>query len=112
MRYGFDPTLASVASLINANGNTTLQNYTADLNPTNPVSRLAITGLQVVGGAVNLTWVGCSNAWQYLECSPSLTASQWTTIFTNSPPTSSTNTVIHNSGGSLSNFFYRIKANR
>ena len=112
LHYGFDPTLASVASMINANGNTTLQNYTADLNPTNPASRLAITGLQVAGGAVSLTWIGGSNAWQYLECSPSLTSNQWTTIFTNTPPTSSTNTVIQTGGGSLSNLFYRIKAIR
>ena len=112
LHYGFDPTLVSVASIINANGNTTLQNYTADLNPTNPASRLAITGLQVAGGAVSLTWIGGSSAWQYLECSPSLTSNQWTTIFTNTPPTSSTNTVIQTGGGSLSNLFYRIKAIR
>ena len=112
LRYGFDPTLVSVASLINSNGNTTLQNYTADLNPTNASSRLAITVLQVNGSDVSLTWIGGSNAWQFLECSPSLASNQWIAIFTNTPPTSSTNTVIHTGGNSGSNLFYRIKVTR
>ncbi len=110
--YGFDPTLAAVAKLINTNGNTTLQNYLADLNPTNAASRLAITKLQVTGGNVNLTWIGGNNAWQYLECSPSLTTNQWTTISTNIPPTSITNNFIHTGANGGSNLFYRIKATR
>ena len=110
--YGFDPTLAAVAKLINTNGNTTLQNYLADLNPTNAASRLAITKLQVTGGNVNLTWIGGNNAWQYLECSPSLTTNQWTTISTNNPPTSITNNFIHTGANGGSNLFYRIKATR
>ena len=112
LRYGFDPTLASVASFINANGSTTLQNYIADLNPTNAASRLAITGLQVAGGNINLTWIGGNNAWQYLECSSSLASGQWTAVFTNTPPTTITNTVIHTGGNTGSNLFYRVKATR
>ena len=110
--YGFDPTLASVAKLINANGNTTLQNYLADLNPTNAASRLAITRLQVTGGNVNLTWIGGNNAWQYLECSPSLTTNQWTAIFTNIPPTSITNSITHIGAAAATNLFYRVNARR
>jgi hypothetical protein len=110
--YGFDPTLASVATLTNANGYTTLQNYTADLNPTNAASRLAIINLNTVGSDIRLTWAGGVNAWQYLQCSPTLPAVQWTTIFTNTPPTAVTNSVIHTGATTGTNLFYRIKALR
>jgi hypothetical protein len=112
LRFGFDPTLASVANIINANGNTTLQNYIADLNPTNSASRLALTAVQVNGSNVSLAWIGGNNAWQYLECSSTLSSNQWTTIFTNAPPTPTTNIVIHSIAGGSSNLFYHIKATR
>ncbi|MCU0784035.1 MAG: hypothetical protein MUF81_08310 [Verrucomicrobia bacterium] len=112
LRYGFDPTLASFANLINANGNTTLQNYIADLNPNNAASRLAFTGMYVAGSNVTLTWIGGNNVWQYLECSPTLASNQWATIFTNTPPTPTTNMVIHSGAAAGSNLFYRIKATR
>ena len=112
IQYGFDPTLASVASMINSNGNTTLQNYTADLNPTNAASQLAFINLGIVGNDVHLTWIGGSEAWQYLECSPSLSAPHWTTIFTNTPPTSITNSIVNTGAADGTNIFYRINAHR
>jgi hypothetical protein len=49
--YGFDPTLASIASLTASNGNNTvLQCYIADLNPTNPASCLSIQGFSRTDG--------------------------------------------------------------
>jgi len=110
IKYGFDPTLASVASLVNANGNTTLQNYTADLNPTNASSRLAFTGLNFSNTNLQFTWIGGVNATQYLLSSPTLTASQWNVVFTNTPPTSITNYQVQPVG--ITNLFYRIEATR
>ena len=111
LSYGLDPTLAAVAGFTNANGYTTLQSYQADLNPLDPASRLAFTGLAASNNFVRLTWVGGANAWQYLECSPTLSAPQWTTVFTNSPPTAVNNSVscIAYAG---TNLFYRINAHR
>jgi len=99
-------------SLVASNGYTVLHCYDADLNPTNATSRLAITGLGVVSGNAHLTWIGGNNAWQYVECTPSLASDQWTTIFTNTPPTAITNTVILGGADGFTNLFYRIKANR
>jgi hypothetical protein len=112
IEYGFDPTIAGFGSLIASNGLTVLPCYDADLNPTNAASQLAFINLGIVGNDVHLTWIGGSEAWQYLECSPSLSAPQWTTIFTNTPPTSITNSVIHTSAAAATNLFYRIKADR
>jgi len=112
LAHGFDPTLASVASLVNLNGYTTLQCYLADLDPANPASRLAIIRFAVVGNDVHLAWRGGSNAWQYLECASSLAPNQWSAIYTNTPPTALTNSVIHPGAASATNLFYRINAHR
>jgi formylglycine-generating enzyme required for sulfatase activity len=112
IEYGFDPTIAGTASLTASNGNTVLQCYLADINPTNTASCLAITGIGVVSNEVHLAWIGGNNAWQYLECSPSLASEQWTPIFTNAPPTTTTNTIIQTDAAAFTNLFYRIKANR
>ena len=111
IKYGFDPTLATTASLINSNGYTTFQNYTADLNPTNPASRLAITSLSVDGGDVHLTWTGGNEAWQTLEWTPTLASDQWLPLFTNIPPMAVTNSITL-PGGDSTNRFYRINAHR
>jgi len=94
----------------NPNGNTTLQNYTADLNPTNASSRLTFVGVKGDGNSVQVTWIGGNNATQYLLCSPVLVSTQWNTIFTNLPPTGITNHLIQPAGSS--NLFYRIEATR
>ena len=108
--YGFDPTLADVAALTNANGFTTLQSYLADLIPTNPSSRLAFIHIAPSATGVDLAWIGGSNAWQTLECSTNLVANQWFGLYTNTPPTSITNFVLHT--GASSSMFYRLKAFR
>jgi PKD repeat protein len=92
-------------------GQDNLAKYRADLNPTNAASRLAITRLNLVGHDVGVTWVGGRDAWQYVECSPSLTSTHWTAIFTNVPPTAITN-VIHVGASATTNLFYRIQAER
>ncbi len=62
--------------------------------------------------SVHLTWIGGNNAWQYLECAPIMTSNRWTAIFTNIPPTATTNAYIHIGAGGLTNLFYRIRAKR
>ena len=111
LAYGFDPTLASVAALTNLNGFTTLDSYVADLNPTNASSRLVIIGITAGFGDINVSWIGGSSAWQVLEWAPTLVSNQWAAIFTNTPPTAITNSVIH-TDATATNRFYRINAYR
>lgn len=89
-------------------GISNLAEYLADTNPTNAASRLAVTDLSIVSNAVRLTWIGGSNAWQYLEYSENLVSNQWNVIYTNIPPTAVTNSTI--CAGNATNRFYRIKA--
>lgn len=110
--YGFDPTLAGIASLTASNQDSVLQCYLADLNPTNASSRLAITSLGVIGQDVHLSWIGGNNSRQYLECSTNLGSAYWLTLFTNAPPTTTTNAVTHFGAAGSSSLFYRLKATR
>ncbi len=114
VRYGFDPTLAGVASLTNANGFTTLQSYTADLNPTNPASRLAVIGIGRTDNGVRLIWIGGSNAWQVVQSRSGLAGDDapWIPVFTNMPPTSLTNALLHAGAENITSLFYRVTAGR
>ena len=113
LAYGFDPTLAGTGSLIGSNGFSVLESYLADLNPTNAASILAIVNLAAVSNGVQLTWVGGSNAYQYLECSTNILATnQWTVLFSNLPPTASVVTNVDAGAGLSENVFYRIRALR
>jgi len=84
--------------------------YFSDTDPTNAASRLEILSLGISGSAVNLTWVGGTGAWQYLECAQSAASAEWTAVHTNVPPTPVSNSASH-AGGAVSNGgFYRVKA--
>ena len=89
-------------------GMSNLQEYMANTEPSNGASRLAIVGIADATNAVRLTWSGGTNAWQYVESSPTLGASQWTAIFTNAPPTPVTNTLVNAGGMLATSVFYRI----
>ena len=93
-------------------GQNNLSKYLADLNPTNPASHLALISITPSNGDVHLEWIGGSNAWQYIETSPTLATNQWVPIFTNAQPTPVTNAMVNIGAGSASNRFYRIKASR
>jgi formylglycine-generating enzyme required for sulfatase activity len=110
--YGFDPTQVGFESLVSPNGNTVVQCYQADLNPTNGASRLAILSVSVTGEDVHLAWTGGANAWQYIECASSLGADQWWAVFTNPPPTAITNALIHKRPAATAGLYYRIRAGR
>jgi len=108
--YGFDPTIASVAALTNLNGFTTIDSYSADLNPTNPASILALVKINSTSNGVQLIWIGGSGAYQYLEICPNLLSNHWSEIFTNMPPTGITNAIIH--AEVTTGLYYRVKAHR
>jgi hypothetical protein len=91
---------------------TTFREYIADTDPTNSASRFQITHIRMTGNGVQLTWIGGSNVWQYLEWAPSLTTNQWNTIFTNSPPTAITNSATHTGATAAEQLFYRVRAQR
>ncbi len=111
LTYGLDPTLLGVASSKAANGYSYLQAYQADLNPTNAASQLRVTDIDVFNNNVFVTWIGGSGAWQALECSSNLAdTNAWTAVYTNTPPTQATNTLLHPGAGGASNLFYRIRA--
>jgi poly(beta-D-mannuronate) lyase len=94
-------------------GQNNLFKYVADLNPTNPASRFAIVSIATITNDVRLIWIGGSNAWQFVEGSSNLTDTNgWSAIYTNTPPTSLTNTQLHTGVGNATNLFYRIKARR
>ena len=81
-------------------------------NPTNAASQLAFVNLGIFGNDVRLIWIGGFEPWQYQECSPSLSFPQWTAIYTNTPPTSITNSVVHTGAAAGTNLCYRINAHR
>jgi len=112
LAYGFDPTWVGTATLTGSNGYTALQSYLAGLNPNNPASRLQIRNINISGTNVVITWIGGTNAWQYIQCCTNFfgTNTSWTTLYTNAPPTSVTNQFIHWGGASQTGIFYRINA--
>jgi len=113
LTYSRDPSYFGDATNIAANGYSYLQSYQADLTPTNPASQLRFTQIGSSGTEVDITWIGGVNAWQYLECSTNLLATQWQPVFTNIPPTLITNTVtIIHTNPPASQLFYRLKVNR
>lgn len=87
-----------------------LSEYLADTDPTNAVSRLAITGLVIGGNDVQLTWTGGSNAWQVIECTSDLVSNQWSVIYTNIPPTPITNAITQGGATASGKWFCRVKA--
>jgi hypothetical protein len=93
-------------------GLSNLQEYLADTNPTNAASRLALTGIAVQSSGVLISWIGGTAATQIVEFAQNLAAASesWKPIFTNTPPTATTNLVFDAWTGV--NGFYRVKVQR
>ncbi len=109
--YGLDPSSLTATAAKGANALTYQQSYFADLNPTNAASQLRLIDIDVIGTNIFVTWMGGNAAWQCLEYTTDLTApNTWQPLFTNTPPTYNTNTLLHTGAGVGSNRFYRIKA--
>ena len=93
---------------------TTYEKYLAGLDPTNPASVLAVTGVQWLPQGVKVDWEGGQTVKQYVESKSDLgnTNEPWTPVFTNLPPTSITTNVTVNVGTTNKAGFYRIRVER
>ena len=112
-QYGWTNNFQSAATNdLDGDGMPAWAEYIADTNPTNAASHLAIVDLSIVSNQVHITWTGGSNAWQYVECTPSLASQQWLPVFTNAPPTATTSTFTPTGAIIAPNQFYRVKAHR
>lgn len=84
---------------------------TADTDPTNALSFLALTDIALDPAGIKIDWQGGVLATQLLDQCDSLLSTNWTTVFTNLPPTgesaSHVDTISTNNTG-----FYRIRAGR
>ena len=109
--YGLEPTYGSDGDGAAANGHTFLESYLADLNPTNPDSKLRINAISVSGSDVKITWIGGTKAWQSIEYCRHLADPNdpWSVIYTAIPPTATINQLIHQ-GDPGQTGFYRLKA--
>lgn len=91
-------------------GMNNLMEYQADTDPSDPASRLMVTGLSEQANTVRLIWTGGGGVTQMVESCLLLESNQWTAIFTNVPPMATTNSVLCNDPRASG--FYRIKAGR
>ncbi|MEI6562874.1 MAG: metallophosphoesterase [bacterium] len=114
--FGGDGTSTNARSCATCDADGTGQNnlakYLADLDPTNPASRLAIISIASSNQDIHLTWIGGSNSWQYLETSRSLVSSNWVAVYTNIRPAPVTNIMVNSVTVAVTNLFFRISAHR
>ena len=114
--FGGDGTTTNTRSCATCDADGTGQNnmfkYLADLDPTNPASRLAIISIAASNEDIHLSWIGGSNAWQYLETSPSLASSNWVIVCTNIRSAPVTNIMVDKGAVAATNRFFRISAHR
>lgn len=81
----------------------TWQEWHADTDPTTNASCLRLSAVTAAG----LEWTGGTGSVQWLEKSPDAVSKDWTTVWTNLPPTPVTNAKAVEPTG-----FYRIRAGR
>ncbi|MDD4442341.1 MAG: S8 family serine peptidase [Kiritimatiellae bacterium] len=79
--------------------------WRADTDPTNALSRLAVTALAPQPGGWALTWIGGQNRTQRVERADT-PAGPWSAFYTNLPPTAVTNTLPLPAAGPAG--FYRL----
>lgn len=96
-----------------ADGWPNLDEFIADTDPRNETSYLAFTDFKHTIQGAYFHWMGGLNAIQYIDCTPCLAAAtgQWTTIYTNHPPTWQ-NEWVFPAGATNAPMFYRIRAQR
>ncbi len=86
--------------------------YAGDTNPSDDTSYLHLTAVAAEGAsAVRVTWKGGQLATQVLERSPTLTAPDWTPIYTNLPPTPVEDDHLDAAAAGTAGF-YRVRAVR
>lgn len=117
LHYGLDPLATNgphhATGSADGTGVDNLFKYEADLDPTNPASRLELTDISILPHGLQVGWIGGCWATQYLETRRSMdsTSEQWTVIFTNLPPTAPAPQIV-DAGATNGVLFYRVKAAR
>lgn len=107
----YDPTGAAGADP-DRDGQSTLQEYLADTNPTNASSFFAMTAITPSGNNLLVQWRGGILATQILERCESLNPNpNWVAVFTNLPPTSTSVSRLDNPTNRAA-VFYRVRATR
>ncbi|MBU4460215.1 MAG: S8 family serine peptidase [Verrucomicrobia bacterium] len=70
------------------------EEWAADTVPTNGVSVLRVWNIAIAEGNVTLEWSGGTSRTQFVERTESLVAPDWIPVYTNLPPTPSTNSLV------------------
>jgi hypothetical protein len=84
------------------------EEFYADTIPTNSASVLRIIGVDSSVDGIRILWQGGQDARQFLESCDFASSGEWSTIFTNDPPTATETHFIHNlQEGALR--FYRLR---
>jgi hypothetical protein len=112
--HGLSPSNAADAGQHgDSDGLSNLEEYLADTNPTNALSRLALTEIAASGTTTRVSWAGGRAAAQYLERSPhpGAPADAWQVVHIATPPTLSSNAFTH-ATGTNGVHIYRIRAVR
>lgn len=92
-----------------SDGLTVMHEYLADTDPTNAASRLAVVDIVHLAEGTQLAWIGGTGVTQVIESRIDLTGTNatWSTLFTNTPPTPVTNSLLRTE--SDANRFYRLR---
>jgi len=106
-QYFGDPLVADPNADNDHDGANNLQEQAADTNPTLSGSVLKFTGIQTTGGNASLQWTGGQSVRQILQQADA-PGGPWSTIFTNPPPTATTNSLVI-SDAPTSPRYYRIQ---
>ena len=107
-----NPTNTNPVSDNDNDGDNDLKEYYCDTDPNDSNSVLKIMQVQSQTSAVSMCWQGGVHARQWIEYRKDLcsTTEQWSTIYTNAPPTALTNVIPIAQGASQG--VYRVKAHR
>jgi len=89
-QYFGDPVAGSATADDDGDGANNLQEQAANTAPNSPGSVLKFTNIQVTNGNLSLQWQGGQSVQQVIQQADEA-AGPWTSIFTNQPPTSVTN---------------------
>jgi hypothetical protein len=113
VRYSFNPLVSNGNVDADGDGMLNSSEWIADTNPTNPLSRLAVTGLRMSNGNAVIAWQAGSMATQFVDRCSDLCATgvHWTAVFTNLPPTAIATNWTDN-GSAQGSLFYRVRASR
>jgi hypothetical protein len=117
MLYGLDPNSAVGANGASGDpdgdGENNLSEYLADTNPKDASSKLQIVRTQRQANQILVRWQGGTWSTQYVErINPLAGGSNWAVVFTNLPPTPTTNNFLSTASTNVVMEWFRIKAVR